>query len=157
MTFLEAVQNSLKWTIWQNSFGFRKMSPFALKVHSKQTRVHFFSREVMIIRLWTCVRTFRIHSEVHWFFRPLLKFWKIWNSNIQRLSQGHVTSRWLSGRQNYNLGWQKWWQKHIRFLIIVQLTQKPWIRHHKFCWNFTCNIRWMSVRVWFEGKFRSRG
>ena len=68
------------------------------------------------------------------------------NSNIRRL-QGHVTSRWFSGRQIFNLGWQKWWQRHIRFLIMVQLTQKPSFGRtkHKFCWNLACSIWRMSL------------
>ena len=125
---LATVQSGQKWTICQHSFGFRKMSPFALQVHLKQIRVQFLT--------WVTPPTSRIHSEVHIFVR----FWKFWKFKYSRL-QGHVTSRWFSGRQIFNLGWQKWWQLHIRFLIMVQLTQKPSFGRtkHKFYWNLACN------------------
>ena len=102
-----------------------------------------FSREVTS-------PTSRIHSEVHIFVR----FWKFWKSKYSRL-QGHVTSRWFGGRQIFNLGWQKWWQLHIRFLIMVQLTQKPSFRRkkHKFSWNVAFSTWRMSLNMSVNNDF----
>ena len=134
MTVWQMAKVDQKWTICQHSFGFRKMSPFALQVHLKQIRVQFLT--------WVTPPTSRIHSEVHIFVR----FWKFWKFKYSWL-QGHVTSRWFNGRQIFNLGWQKWWQLHIRFLIMVQLTQKPSFGRtkHKFYWNLACSIWRMSL------------
>ena len=91
--------------------------------------------------------TSRIHSEVHIFVR----FWKFKYSRLQ----GHVTSRWFGGRQNFNLGWQKWWQRHIRFLIMVQLTQNLSFGRtkHKFSWNVACSTWRMSLNMSVNNAF----
>lgn len=141
-----------KWTkvdhmsaVTQHNFCYRKMSAFALQVHSKQIRVQFLT--------WVTPPTFRIHSEVHIFVR----FWKFWKFKYSQL-QGHVTSRWFSGRQIFNLGWQKWWQRHIRFLKMVQRTQKPSFGRtkHKFFWNLACSTWRMTYHEGLPSGLGSR-
>ena len=140
------------WPFWQE-YKMGKSGPYVSTVSVsekcllllfKSTRNRYecnFAREVTL-------STFRIHSEVHIFVR----FWKFWKFKYSRL-QGHVTSRWFGGRQIFNLGWQKWWQRHIRFLIMVELTQKPSFgrKRHKFCWNFAFSTWRMSVDYDFLG------